>query len=203
MPQITLSAACIAELKAALAVEQSGVTPSAPPTTPTLPAQPPVVPAGDWQAQAHTAALAQGYAQVTLYEWDWSNPTPHVDFSTAQARGVIVVSFVPTFFAYNNNLATLVAVGYPVNQGCQIKASLSLLPVDFSVTEPALSVSESPTIPYGVGTVPVAWWSQLPTAVALEQGVRYFWNLTVRDTYDPADERGAGIRVQLRKPGGH
>lgn len=201
MPTITLSDACIAELKAALALPNAP-SPRPTPDPPNVPAQPPVV-SGDWQAQAREAAARQGYEPVTLYEWDWSSTVPNVDFSTQQARGVIVVSFIATPPADVNNLAALVGIGYPVNQGCQIKASLSRLPVDFTAPYPGVSISDSPTITYGVGTVPEQWWSHQPTAVALEPGVRYFWNLTVRDTYDPADSRGAGVRIQLQKPSGH
>ena len=49
-------------------------------------------------------------------------------------------------------LAQLDAIGYPApNQGNRLTMSLSTQPCDFSVAEPAISVSEAPTITFCVG----------------------------------------------------
>jgi hypothetical protein len=208
MITLNISESCATELRRALAVEQPGWTPSQPPVTPTSPAQPPVTPAGDWQAQAHAEALRQHFSHAILFEWDWQRGG--LVFDTAamgqvRERGIVIISFVPTSARVRNGvLAQATAIGYPApNQGNQLSMSLSAQPCDFTVAAPALSVGDSPTIPYCVGSPPVSWWNQQPQAVGLTAGQRYYLNCTGRDTYQPGVHGSGEFRVEARVPQGH
>jgi hypothetical protein len=206
MITLTISESCATELRRALAIEQPDSPRPTPPVTPTSPAPPPSTPAGDWQARAREAAARQGYGRVILWEWDWSQGG--IVFDTAYkgevaTRGVFIASFVATG-AEDSVLAQIDAIGYPApTQSNRLTMSLSTESCDFTVSEPAISISEAPTLAYCVGTPPRRWWDGKATAVGLVPGVRYFINVTGRDSYEVGKFGGPEFRVALRVPSGH
>ena len=197
----------VAELRAALVLEQVPPSRPAPESAPIVPAQPPVVPSGDWQVEARDRALRQGFDALTVCDWDWARDGA-ITFDTATrgqvgARGIFVASFIATG-GEDGVLAQLDAIGYPSpNQGNQLSMSLSTSPCDFTVQPPAISVSYAPTITYCLGKAPVQWWNQQATAVGLTPGVRYFLNCSGASTYQPGQFGGPEFRVALRVPQGH
>jgi hypothetical protein len=194
----------VAELKAAL-VAPTGESPRPTPTPTTPPAQPPVVSSGDWQAEARDRAARQGFGNVLLADWDWSNGGLTFDTNargTVGASGVFIASFIAKG-PEDSSLAQIDAIGYPApNQGNRLTLSLSTTPCDFSVAEPAISISEGPTITYCVGVAPANWWSHKAVAVGLVPGLRYYVNCSGRDSYVIGGRPGE-FRVALRVPQGH
>jgi hypothetical protein len=192
-------------LKAAL-VAPTGESPRPTPTPTTPPAQPPVVSSGDWQAEARDRAARQGFGHAVLHEWDWRSTVPQFDTATrgqVGERGVLVISFVPTGPA-DGVLAFVDAVGYPApTQNNQLTLSISTVPIDFTVAEPAISRSIAPTVTFCVGDPPRRWSDNVAEAVGLVPGQRYFVNVTGRDSYEPGKFGGPEFRVALRVPQGH
>lgn len=181
----------------------------------------PVVPVvSDWQITARQAALEAGFSHALCYEWDWAVPINALDTANIGrlgVNGILVVRFVPTGPVDKDNLASLSAVGHPApNMMNELTMALSSQPCVLNAPFPGTSVGNSPSLTFGVGTVPISGFTGRPSAVALLPGTPYYINVAGRNNVSVSNPFGtptaipsglnyphAEVRVTLHKPSGH
>lgn len=166
-------------------------------------------------------ARAAGFDKVIVRQWDWSAEVK-VTIDTAWqggigTNGILVVPFIPTGPADNNNLAVMSATGYPApNMGNALTVAISETPCCLYAPEPGTATDTSPTLQYGVGQVATYWATGKPTAVALVPGRQYYINVAGRSQISEQSPHGVStvtpgamgfphcdFRFEAQKPSGH
>lgn len=178
------------------------------------PVVPPIVPpvnppGGAWDGTCPSVNGLPAFDRVNYVEWNWAASPSHIDLQM-RTNDIAVIGFVATGPADVNNVTSTSATGYPApNLINTITLAISTKPCDLTPAEPGSSSSTSPTISYGVGSVPIPWATHRPTAVALVPGGRYFLNVANRDQYgmptcvNLPTGWNCDVRLSPQKPPGH
>lgn len=160
------------------------------------PAVPPV--SGDWKTTALAAAVAAGYTNAILYDWDWATNVSRFDTSGLGQKGVLIARFVPTAPA-DNMESQISTVGYPANSGA---ADLAMT-ISTSALGPTVAAGSNygsaPTVRYVIGVSQRIFGK--PSCAELTPGTPYYISVAGRDL--PAGAANYDVRLSFGKPVGH